>query len=87
MRSRPPLAVGAYLVIPTPRKPPVSRCPQSNQHDADKAVAVAAATAAVEERTAEKVKDAVSRAQRERHPKYRARVLEAAFAQLAVDNR
>ncbi|CAN0354956.1 unnamed protein product, partial [Ectocarpus sp. 8 AP-2014] len=43
----------------------------------------------VEERTAEKVNEAVSRAQRETRRKYRARVseVEAAFAQLAGDNR
>lgn len=67
------------------------RCPRPNQHGADKAAAAAAVTAAaaVEEHTAEKVKDAVSRAQRETRRKYRARVLEveAAFAQLAGDNR
>ena len=69
----------------------VPRCPRPNQHGADKAAAAVAvtATAAVEEHTAEKVKDAVSRAQRETRRKYRARVLEveAAFAQLAGDNR
>lgn len=42
-----------------------------------------------EERTAEKVKEAVARAQRQTRRKYRTRVaeVEAAFAQLAGDNR
>lgn len=51
--------------------------------------AAAAVVAANEADTAARVKEAVSRTQRETRRKYRARVaeVEAAFAQLAADNR
>ncbi|CAN0435316.1 unnamed protein product, partial [Ectocarpus sp. 12 AP-2014] len=57
--------------------------------DRNSATGTPAAAAEMEERTAERVTEAVSRAQRETRRKYRARVseVEAAFAQLAGDNR
>lgn len=64
-------------------------CPKRDGGGGAEDAAAAAVVGANEADTAARVKEAVSRTQRETRRKYRARVaeVEAAFAQLAADNR